>query len=191
VRASIEAAKASLALMADQVPAMLTESLQDHLSRLLALDERILNIEQRFTEWRRGDEACRRISEIPDVGLLTATAAVAVMGNAQTFRSGREFAAYLGLVPKQSGSGGMVKLSGISKTRRRISAHFARSWRPIRHIEFKAPAGAAAKHVGATTHERPCRCVSEQSGAHYLDVARTRSNVSKSPVDARLKLRCS
>lgn len=49
------------------------------------------------------------------MGLLTATAAVAVMGNAQTFRSEREFAAYLGLIPKQNGSGGKVKLSGISK----------------------------------------------------------------------------
>ncbi|CAN7332139.1 IS110 family transposase [Paraburkholderia sp. DD10] len=114
-RASIDAAKASLASIADQVPAMLIDSLQDQLSRLLALDEQILHIEQRITEWHRGDEACRRISEIPGVGLLTATAAVAVIGNAHAFRSGREFAAYLGLVPRQNGSGGKVKLGGISK----------------------------------------------------------------------------
>jgi transposase len=100
--------------MADQLPAMLVESLQDQLSRLSALDEQILRIEQRITEWRRGDECCR-ISEIPGVGLLTATAAVAVVGNAHAFRSGREFAAYLGLVPRQNGSGGKVKLGGISK----------------------------------------------------------------------------
>jgi transposase len=49
------------------------------------------------------------------VGLLTATAAVAVIGDARSFKSGREFAAYLGLVPRQNGSGGKVKLSGISK----------------------------------------------------------------------------
>ncbi|MFL9912872.1 IS110 family RNA-guided transposase [Paraburkholderia sp. RL17-337-BIB-A] len=114
-RASVEAAKISLASMADQLPAMLTDSLQDQLSRLLALDEQILRIEQRITEWRRGDEACRRISEIPGVGLLTATAAVAVIGNAHAFRSGREFAAYLGLVPRQNSSGGKVRLGGISK----------------------------------------------------------------------------
>lgn len=66
-------------------------------------------------EWRRSDEACRRISDVPVVGLLTATAAVAVIGNARTFKSGREFAAYLGLVPRQNGSGGKVKLGGISK----------------------------------------------------------------------------
>ena len=49
------------------------------------------------------------------MGLLTATAAVATMGDAKTFKSGREFAAFLGLVPRQSGTGGRVKLLGISK----------------------------------------------------------------------------
>jgi len=52
---------------------------------------------------------------VPGVGRLTATALVATIGDARTFRSGREFAAFLGLVPRQSGSGGRVKLLGISK----------------------------------------------------------------------------
>lgn len=52
---------------------------------------------------------------IPGVGLLTATAAVATMGEAGAFKSGREFAAFLGLVPRQSGTGGRVKLLGMSK----------------------------------------------------------------------------
>jgi transposase len=56
-----------------------------------------------------------RISEIPGVGLLTAAATVAVIGDARSFKSGREFAAYPGLVPRQNGSGGKVKLGGISK----------------------------------------------------------------------------
>ncbi|PLP97241.1 IS110 family transposase [Cupriavidus pauculus] len=113
--AGVAAAEVALAELAAQLPAMLVDSLQDQLSRLLTLDEQIARIEQRITAWRRSDEACRRISEIPGVGLLTATAAVAVIGNAQSFKSGREFAAYLGLVPRQNGSGGKVKLSGISK----------------------------------------------------------------------------
>jgi transposase len=65
--------------------------------------------------WRRQDRAAQAISEIPGVGLLNATAAVATMGDAKAFRSGREFAAYIGLVPGQTGSGGKVKLLGISK----------------------------------------------------------------------------
>jgi transposase len=114
-RTAIEAAKVSLGSLADRFPAMLTDSLQDQLSRLLGLDEQIERLEQRITEWRRGDEACRRISEIPGVGLLTATAAVSVIGNARAFKSGREFAAYLGLVPRQNSSGGKARLGGISK----------------------------------------------------------------------------
>jgi len=114
-RSAVAAAKAALAELDDQLPAMLTDSLQDQLSRLLALDDQIERIEQRITAWRRSDEACCRIAEIPGVGLLTATAAVAVIGNARAFKSGREFAAYLGLVPRQNGSGGKVKLGGISK----------------------------------------------------------------------------
>lgn len=107
--------KVALGSLGDQLPAMLTHSLQDQLSRLRVLDEQIARIEQRILDWRRNDDACRRISEIPGVGVLTATAAVSVIGQAKTFRSGREFAAYLGLVPRQNGSGGKVKLGGISK----------------------------------------------------------------------------
>jgi transposase len=66
-------------------------------------------------EWKKDDRAVKAISEIPGVGLLTATAAVAMMGDVKAFRSGREFAAWVGLVPKQTGSGGKVKLHGISK----------------------------------------------------------------------------
>jgi transposase len=50
-----------------------------------------------------------------EFGLLSATAVVATVGDARSFRSGREFAAFLGLVPRQSGTGGRVKLLGISK----------------------------------------------------------------------------
>jgi transposase len=52
---------------------------------------------------------------VPGIGKLTATALVATMGDAATFKSGREFAAFLGLVPRQSGTGGKVRLGSISK----------------------------------------------------------------------------
>lgn len=66
-------------------------------------------------EWKKQDPAVKAISEIPGVGLLTATAAVAAMGDAKVFRSGREFAAWAGLVPRQTGTGGKTRLHGISK----------------------------------------------------------------------------
>ena len=57
----------------------------------------------------------QRVAEIPGVGVLTATAVVSAMGDPAAFRSGREFAAWLGLVPRHKGTGGRVRLFGISK----------------------------------------------------------------------------
>ena len=79
------------------------------------LDERITEIELRMREWRKQDLAVKAISEIPGVGLLTATVAVAMISDPKSSSSGRDFAAWAGLVPKQTGSGGKVNLHGISK----------------------------------------------------------------------------
>jgi transposase len=68
-----------------------------------------------LTLWKKGQEAVMRLMAIPGVGLLTATAIIATVGEMKSFRSGREFAAFLGLVPRQSGTGGKVRLLGISK----------------------------------------------------------------------------
>jgi transposase len=105
----------ALEKLADRLPAMLIETLRERYSELAKLDEQIGRIEQRLKVWMRRDKACQAIAEIPGVGPLTATTAVATMGDAKVFRSGREFAAYIGLVPRQSGSGGKVNLLGISK----------------------------------------------------------------------------
>ena len=63
----------------------------------------------------KGDADMSRVAQIPGVGLLTATAAIATMGQASAFKSGREFCAWLGLVPTQTGTGGKVRLGSISK----------------------------------------------------------------------------
>lgn len=104
-----------LARVAERLPAALVETLREQWSGLTKLDEQIAGIERRMRDWVKEDKAVKAISEIPGVGLLTATATVAMMGDAKTFRSGREFAAWAGLVPKQTGSGGKVNLHGISK----------------------------------------------------------------------------
>ena len=77
------------------------------------------------------DEACRRLRQIPGVGPLVSTATVAAIGNGAAFRKGREFAAWLGLVPRQHSTGGKARLSGISKRGniylRRMFIHGARA----------------------------------------------------------------
>jgi transposase len=115
-RASLDKAiPGILARVADRLPAVLIDTLREQWAGLTKLDEQITAIERRMREWKKDDRAVKAISEIPGVGLLTATAAVAMMGDAKAFRSGREFAAWAGLVPRQTGSGGKVNLHGISK----------------------------------------------------------------------------
>ncbi|RQQ42976.1 IS110 family transposase [Burkholderia stagnalis] len=106
---------AVLGRLTERLPSALIDTLREQWNGLARLDEQITGIERRMREWKKDDRAVKAISEIPGVGLLTATAAVAMMGDAKAFRSGREFAAWAGLVPRQTGSGGKVNLHGISK----------------------------------------------------------------------------
>lgn len=107
--------KEALARLSDRLPAMVIDTLREQWVRIEKMDAEIATIERRIKDWLKEDAACRRIAEIPGVGPLTATAAVATMGNAKAFKSGREFAAFAGLVPRQTGTGGRIKLLGISK----------------------------------------------------------------------------
>ena len=98
-----------------EIPDLIRGELQQQLQGLRELTGRIEQLERSIGAYRAQDEQCRRIEAIPGVGALSSTAIVASVGDARTFRSGREFAAFLGLVPRQSGTGGRVKLLGISK----------------------------------------------------------------------------
>ena len=105
----------ALARLSERLPAMVIDTLREQWARIAKMDEEIDTIERRIHAWLKKEDACRRIVEIPGVGPLTATAAVAAIGDAKAFRSGREFAAFVGLVPRQIGTGGRTKLLGISK----------------------------------------------------------------------------
>ena len=101
--------------LAAQLPQMVRDSLHEQVGRIKAISEAMLAIEKRLGLQLKSDSQMQRVAQIPGVGLLTATAAIATMGEASAFKSGREFCAWLGLVPKQSGTGGKVRLGGISK----------------------------------------------------------------------------
>jgi len=98
-----------------KLPQMVGDSLREQVARIKAMSEDMLAIEKRLGLQLKADPQMQRIAQIPGVGLLTATAAIATMGEASAFKSGREFCAWLGLVPKQTDSGGKVRLGGISK----------------------------------------------------------------------------
>jgi transposase len=84
-------------------------------AQLRMLKERILQFDRMITAWHRSSEASRRLDDIPGVGPALATALVASIADPKAFRSGRDFSAWIGLVPKQNSSGGKDRLGNISK----------------------------------------------------------------------------
>lgn len=114
-RTMLPKAAAALDDAGSPVPALLRPVLRAQIEEVHALTERLQALERQIGSWMRRQDDCQRIAAIPGIGLLNATAAVATIGDARLFRSGRQFAAFLGLVPRQRGTGGRVQLLGISK----------------------------------------------------------------------------
>lgn len=90
----------------------LLESLKESIA---FLDAQIAKQNAMLKDVVRQNEACKRLMKIPGVGIFTATILVSVAGAAHDFKNGREFAAYLGLVPRQHSTGGKSRLLGITK----------------------------------------------------------------------------
>jgi transposase len=84
-------------------------------SQLRALKAQILEFDRRIIAWHRSNATSKRLDAIPGVGPALATALVASLADPRAFRSGRDFSAWVGLVPKQNSSGGKDKLGSISK----------------------------------------------------------------------------
>jgi transposase len=84
-------------------------------AQLRVLKAQILEFDRMINAWHRSDETSKRLDEIPGVGPVLATALVASVADPKAFRSGRDFSAWIGLVPKQHSSGGKDKLGNISK----------------------------------------------------------------------------
>lgn len=82
---------------------------------LRELDRQVDELEVQIYSWHREHEASRKLEQIPGIGPLTASALVATIGDAKSFKDARQLAAWLGLVPRQHSSGGKPLLLGISK----------------------------------------------------------------------------
>ena len=114
-RALLSEVEQALEGLSGQLPQMVVDSLREQVARIKALSQDLQAIERRLGLQLRQDPQMQRIAQIPGVGVLSATAAIATMGQASAFKSGREFCAWLGLVPTQTGTGGKVRLGSISK----------------------------------------------------------------------------
>ncbi len=95
------------------------------------LEARIDRTDEQISQFAQENDACQRLQTVPGIGIVTATALVAAVGNGTAFRKGRDLAAWLGLIPKQHSTGGKPKLLGISKRGnsylRQLFVHGARS----------------------------------------------------------------
>ena len=113
--AGVKAAIAELHGMQDSLPPLARMALHGLLDRLGAVGLEIRKVEREIVAWCRHDDASRRLMTIPGIGPITASAIAATVSNASLFRSGRQFAAWLGLTPRARSSGGKERLGHISK----------------------------------------------------------------------------
>ena len=120
------------------------------------LDRRIGEFDAEFVRWAKENEDARRLVTIPGVGVTISTALIAAVGKAETFEHGRDLAAWLGLVPRQSTTGGKPRLMGISKRGnkylRKLLIHGARAALPY-VAEKDTALGRWAKSLLSRVHQ--------------------------------------
>ncbi|MCZ8369944.1 MAG: IS110 family transposase [Porphyrobacter sp.] len=108
LKRAIQAGPAALPDLARAAMALMAEQLE-------SLEKQIQTLNRRLLTWHKQDETSQRLATIPGVGVISATALAASVADPGHFRSGREFSASLGLVPRQNSSGGKDRLGRISK----------------------------------------------------------------------------
>jgi transposase len=99
----------------DRIPPLARDVLQTLAAHLRELASKLAELDQRLVALTRHDPICRALCAVPGVGPVIATAFAATVPDARTFRSGRHLAAWLGLVPRQHGTGGKTRHLGLSK----------------------------------------------------------------------------
>jgi len=97
------------------LPGMMRELLQRLGANLQDMDKQVRELERQIVLWHRENEASRKLEAIAGIGALGASAMVATLGDAKSFKNARQVPAWLGMVPRHEGTGGNVKLGRISK----------------------------------------------------------------------------
>lgn len=118
---------------------MTRQLIMDLMKEWSDLDERLKVCEDKIRQLLRSNEMCKALDKLSGIGPITATALIATIGDPNVFKNGRQVSSYFGLVPRHEGSGGNVRLKGISKRGdkyiRRLLIHGARSM--VRHADRK------------------------------------------------------
>lgn len=158
---------ANLAKLAEQalsdanvLPAHARTSLGILVRQIMALSGEIGALDQQLMAWHAESEASRLLAAIPGLGVITATAVAATVTDPDQFRSGRQFAAWLGLTPRQHSTGGKIQLGGISKQGDRYLRRLlvVGATAVIRHTKDKTT--PMAKWIRKLLEKKPFRLVS-------------------------------
>ncbi len=129
-------AQAADAIAGAELSDLTRELFGDLLDELRALDLRLDKLDQQLSRLCRTNEACRRLSKLPGVGPVIATALVAAVDDGRHFRSGRELAAWIGLVPRQYTTGRQTSSRRNWPTRQSLSPTSDDPWRPRRYVSI-------------------------------------------------------
>jgi transposase len=159
----------------------------------------ILEADRRFLAWHRSNETSRRLDCLPGVGPLVATALVASVPNPQAFKSGRDLAAWIGLLPKQNSSGGKDRLRSISKHGNRYLRMLLTvgTLAVIRYAETHGTATAASMSCcgervggsttsvsGGCTTRRACNCATNHRSGRSPPSSATIERQPRHPTNA-------
>jgi transposase len=99
----------------ERIPGLARQVLKVIVNKIENIQTAIAGLEMQLVAWHKNNPVSQRLATIPGIGPVIATAIAATVADPNTFRSGREFAAWLGLVPRQNSTGGKARLGGISK----------------------------------------------------------------------------
>ena len=159
-----------------QLPDLARECIEVLLAQIEDLQQRINRVERSIVEWHRESELSQRLETIPGIGVITATAIAAFVPDADSFRSAHQFAAWIGLVPRLSGTGGKVQLGRISKAGnrylRRLLTLGATSL--VRYAGRSPEVGLDPCPAGAAPDARGDHRGRQQARAHRLGGAQPR-----------------
>lgn len=142
-------------LLADEhsaIPAMLRTPMRLALEEIRLMEARIESVEQELAQIARHSEPCKALASVPGIGLLTSTAMLAAVGDARSFDSGRRYASFFGLTPREYSSGDHRYLGRISKRGNRyvrmLLTHGARSVLRSATVARRAGREACAHRLG-------------------------------------------
>ncbi|MEK1890898.1 MAG: IS110 family transposase [Phyllobacterium sp.] len=171
----------------DSLPTLARAALRPLVAQLRTNEKAIAELDAEIKAWHTQNEMSRRLATIPGVGVLTASAIAATVPDPSFFRSGREFAAWLGLVPRQNSSGGKERLGRISKQGNRYIRRMLviGATGMLRYARAKSAPGA--QWVNGLLERRPPRLVTVAMANKMARIAwaiMTRQETFRAPATA-------